>query len=101
MAQIKFGCKDGTYAYSDDDGKTWRWNTNNRPCPLHACKDYGIPCDPEAQQAAIDTHMDAFIAEYRATQPAVPSLEEQHEMRAAFGPGKEIVDVITGRRFTT
>jgi hypothetical protein len=88
-------------AYSDDNGKTWHWLTNNSPCPLDACKKYGIPCDPVAQAAAIEKHMDDFIAEYRRHQPAVPSPEEQFAMRAAFGPNAEVVDVITGRRFRT
>ena len=41
------------------------------------------------------------IAAYRAAQPATPSSEEVFEARAAFGPGVEVVDVFTGRKFRT
>ncbi len=88
-------------AYSDDGGKTWRWCSNDSVIMLDVCRDYGIPCDTKAQEAARNGYVDAFLAEYRASQPATPSAEEQYEMRAAFGPGKTIVDVITGRKFTT
>lgn len=88
-------------AYTEDGGQTWRWTTNNAPCPLDACQEYGIPCNPALQKRAIEKHMDEVIARYKATQPAEPSAEEQYEMRAAFGPGKEVVDVITGRKWRT
>lgn len=42
-----------------------------------------------------------FMDAYRAAQPATPSAEELIEMRAAFGPGTAVVDVITGRTVTT
>jgi hypothetical protein len=31
----------------------------------------------------------------------VPSDEEMYEMRAAFGPGQKIVNVVTGQEYTT
>lgn len=41
----------------------------------------------------------AFCAEYRKAQAnRKPSAEELFEMRAAFGEGAEVVDVISGRR---
>lgn len=42
----------------------------------------------------------AFIRAYAAAQPAEPTLAERVEARNAFGAGAEVVDVITGRRFT-
>ena len=96
---------DGTTTFRStaytDDRKVWRWESNACPCPIDACREYGIPIDPAAQTAALDAHRDAFLAAYRAAQPATPSPEEQYEMRAAFGPGKQVVDVITGRKWTT
>jgi hypothetical protein len=88
-------------AYTDDGGATWCWVSNNRPVPLDACREYAIPCDFFAQKAAESAHLDAFMAAYRASQPATPSPEEQFELRAAFGSGKTVVDVVTGRRWTT
>jgi hypothetical protein len=89
-----------SYAYTDD-GKVWKWESNDRPCPLDACREYGIPVDVNAQRRAERVHIDAAMAAYRASQPAVPSEEEQYEMRAAFGAGKEVVDVVTGRKWKT
>lgn len=40
------------------------------------------------------------LATYRAVDPE-PSAEERFELAAAFGPGVEVVNVITGRRTTT
>jgi hypothetical protein len=43
--------------------------------------------------------MAKHIAEYTAFQKAHPPTEEElADMRAAFGPGQEVVDVISGRR---
>lgn len=88
-------------AYSDDDGKTWRWCSNDQYVPLDACLSHSVPCDMEAQRAARDAQFAEFARQYKAQQPAVPSPERQAEMRAAFGPGVEVVDVISGRKFTT
>lgn len=44
-----------------------------------------------------DQETQAFLAEYRRTKKA-PGREELAEMRAAFGTGTEVVNVITGRR---
>lgn len=90
-----------TKAYTEDGGKTWRWCSNNAYCPQDACEEYGIPCDPEAQKAARDEQTARFLEEYRRNQPAVPSDEEIAEARAAHGPGVTLVDVFTGRKFTT
>jgi hypothetical protein len=101
FTKTEYGRTFTSTAYTDD-GKVWKWDTNDRPVPLDAAKSYGIPIDPEAQKAAEDAYVDAFITEYRdARKNYQPSAEEQYEMRAAFGSGKDIVDVITGQRFKT
>jgi len=49
-----------------------------------------------------DRETQAFLAEYRrANKGRKRSAEEIFEMRAAFGPGETVVDVITGERFET
>lgn len=87
-------------AYSDDGGRTWRWESNDSPCPLHSCKSYQIPCDEAAQAQLISDHLDEFARKYHEAQARMtPEQEAEHafELRAAFGPGKEIVDVLTGK----
>ena len=91
---------DTSEAYTEDGGRTWRWASNDRCCPLDACEEYGIPVDPVAQEAAREREMDEFLAEYRANYTG-PSDEERVEARAAMGPGVEMVNAITGHRWTT
>lgn len=54
--------------------------------------------DVEATKAAADEESSRWAAEYRAQMANhVPSEEELFEMRAAFGEGATIVDVISGQ----
>lgn len=82
-----------------------RWNSNGQVPPSdvidHAVAG-GVPgIDVNACELARAADTRAFFAEYRRRQPAVPSAEERAEARAAFGPGVEVVDAISGRRFRT
>ena len=97
----RFSSKTPSDAYTEDGGKTWRWCSNNAVITVQTCKEHDIPCDPVAQEAAYQDHLDKFLASYRANQPAEPSAEEKFEMRAAFGPNADVVDVITGRKWRT
>lgn len=97
----KFSSKEPSEAYTEDGGKTWRWCSNNSYLMLDTCAKFGVPCDPVAQEAARSAQVDKFLESYRKNQPATPSPEEEFEMRAAFGPGAEVVDVITGRKWRT
>ena len=51
----------------------------------------------EATHAAREAEVEAELAEYRAKYKG-PSDEELAEMRAAFGPGTTVVNVITGKK---
>lgn len=43
-----------------------------------------------------------FLKEYcERMKDHVPSAEERYEMRAAFGEGQTVVNVITGKKYTT
>ena len=42
-----------------------------------------------------------FVAEYRKRPRRALSAEARYEMRAAFGPGETVVDVISGRKYRT
>ncbi len=53
--------------------------------------------DVEATKVARDKQVDEQIAEYRKSRRNYTySAEELYEMRAAFGPGTTVVDVLTG-----
>ena len=51
--------------------------------------------DSAATRAARAAEVEADLESYRASR-TVPSAEERAEMRAAFGAGTKVVDVITG-----
>ena len=54
--------------------------------------------DMDATQRARDKEVDESIAEYRRNaRPATQ--EELMEMRAAFGPGETVVDILTGQTY--
>lgn len=78
-----------------------RWKSNDAVVPRFVYDEAFVVCPPE-QGAAYDTETSRFISKYRASQAArAPSAEEQFEMRAAFGPGVDVVDVLSGRRHRT
>lgn len=77
-----------------------RWNSNGSVPPqdiLDLWAHLKKPFNLEASVAAREEELTKFLAEYRAN-ARPPSDEEIHEMRAAFGPGIEVVNVITGLR---
>jgi hypothetical protein len=92
--------KDGTLAISADG--VARWTTNGTVIPadcaaLFAALGLADDLDLAATTAARDTETAAFLADYRASQPATASAEEIAGMTAAFGPGETVVDIISGR----
>jgi hypothetical protein len=65
------------------------------------CREYGWTA-PAGQEAAYSAYCEKVVAEYRAARRNAPvSDEEAFEMRAAFGPGVEVVNVLTGRKHRT
>lgn len=75
------------------------WASNDRPVPPHVFTEAFAEA-PENQGAADRSHTKAFLAEYRKSRAnRVLSDEERFEMRAAFGAGAEVVDVVTGQKF--
>jgi len=89
-------------------------NPENQPSVpvVHACGHTGerkrFEDDPDGEQArAFEARrlcLECSIANYRKTQ-ANRTPEEEAELayarRAAFGPGVKVVDVFTGREYTT
>ena len=79
-----------------------RWTSNNRVMPKD-CREilshtaYRDLFSEEASRAAEDAETAAFLESYRKNYTR-PSEEEKAEMRAAFGPGSTVCDIITGER---
>lgn len=76
-----------------------RWNSNNQVPPadiVALAPQIGLPVDVAACTVARDADTAAFLTIYRK-RPHHVSAEERAEMRAAFGPGTKVVNVITGR----
>ena len=87
-------------AYTDD-GKVWRWVSNDSVIMLDVIRDYAIPADLAAQQEAYDKYVSDFLAKCRKPGKRRVSEEERSEARAAFGKGKRVVNVVTGQTYTT
>ena len=79
------------------------YNRIDRPAHEEICDQFHQPWN-EKQRAAYEAHTAAAIERYRQAQARrTPEqiAEEQFEMRAAFGPGVEVVNIITGKRTRT
>lgn len=79
------------------------WNANNSVIPPFVYKDAGYLV-PEAQQRAYDKQLDESLGRYKRAQEnmsAEARAEMAFEMRAAFGPGETVVDVLTGKTYRT
>ena len=96
-------------AYTDADGIV-RWKSNDSVPPADILENASLP---EAT-VLLSTHVreletEAFLADYVRqqeefwTEPkyAEARAEQRAEMRAAFGPGEEVVNVFTGRKHRT
>jgi len=96
-ARLQKSLKDDTYLMNGVLCWTSCRSQEDRPVPMHVFKDAGVE-PPPGQKAACEAHTSASIAAYRkAMENYVPSDEEMFEMRAAFGPGTTVVNVITGK----
>jgi hypothetical protein len=79
-----------------------RWKSNGRVPPDDCLADFaelGLPFNIAATKAEYEAETQKFLSEYRKREAnRKPSAEELFEMRAAFGEGAEVVNVITGRK---
>lgn len=83
--------KDGAY----------RWKSSNNVPPAEivnfwAMAGYITFAEAHASVSVGEAETAAFLDAYRKNPPKVTA-EERAEMRAAFGPGAEVVNVITGK----
>lgn len=86
-------------AYQDIDG-IYRWKSNNHIPFNDMLETWGLSKDEiQKHEEARNKDTDSFLSEYRKQMKNhVPSNEEMYEMRAAFGEGTTIVNVITGKK---
>jgi hypothetical protein len=73
---------------------------------MQELKDAGLVDETTVTRTAVarDVHTTAFLKEYRVAQlnrTAEQIREERFEARAAMGPGVEMVNIITGEKYTT
>lgn len=87
-------------AYKDDSG-IWRWKSNNRIPFTDMLKAWNLDDETIHKcEKTRDIEDEAFLNEYKKTmENHVPSDEEMYEMRAAYGPGTTVVNVVTGKKF--
>ncbi len=92
-----------TYSFKMSLDGVPRWISNDQIPPADAIKNLFIDQVPGFNHALTDKRRNdetqVFLAESRKQQATkVISPEEMSEMRAAFGRGTTVVNVITGRR---
>jgi len=85
-------------SYTDSEGVI-RWKSNDRVPFDDLLENAGVDTDTRQRcRVARDADTEKTLSEYReAMKNHVPSDEEMYEMRAAFGPGAKVVNVITGK----
>lgn len=78
-----------------------RWNSNGNYIPDDFCEklEYaGFNFSREATRAKREVQTSKFIEQYIAKQTE-PTAEDMNEMRAAFGEGATVVNLLSGRRY--
>lgn len=84
-------------------GPVVRWKSNNAVIPPCVLEDALLV--PWAEQVAMyEKEATAWIARYRkaqANRSAEEIAEEKAEIRAAFGPGEIVVNILTGEEILT
>lgn len=74
------------------------WSSNDSPVPPHVFRENFVTM-PENQKPVYDAHTNKVLEGYRTFREEHGySEEEKAEMRAAFGPNANVVNVITGQR---
>ena len=76
-----------------------KWKTNGSYLPSEVIEKLaygGFEFSPEATRAKREEQTTAFLRDYRKNHRTTE--EEKNEMRAAFGPGQTVINIITGER---
>lgn len=80
-----------------------RWKSNDRVPPKECIMEAfekGFPVDVDKSLEISDKETSEFLENYRKNYRG-PYEEDRMEARAAFGPGVELVNVITGKKWKT
>lgn len=88
------------YTSPDEDHKIVRWVSNDSVIPQDIAEAAGWAYQDEMNEAR-DRQSAAAIEQYikaQANRTPDQIAEEEFEMRAAFGPGTEVVNIFTGKR---
>lgn len=96
VAAVKGAVQDATI----DKNGAISWKSNGRYLPDDYCEKLefaGYPFSREATKAAREAQVAQELAEYRSNYRG-PSASDLDEMRAAFGEGTTVVNVLTGRK---
>jgi len=84
---------------SQDETGAWFWHSNENYLFNDCLEKAGIDFDSEAQDSARSKANEKFISEYREFMETYEySDEEKAGMRAAFGEGAEVVNIVTGKK---
>ena len=113
MPQHRDHAKHVSYFYAQEfslgDDNAYRWDTSNNVVPDDIVSSWayegliGLAVLAKHKKAA-EADLAKFLAGYRKAQAArTPEqlAEEAAEMRAAFGPGQKIVNIVTGQMTQT
>jgi len=93
------------YEYDIEDDGAIKWKSNGHYVPsdvYEKLEKQGAIFNREATDKKREEQTRKFIEDYRKRMAGhKPTFEEQAEMNAAFGPGKKIINVITGEEYIT
>lgn len=94
-----------TKSYWDINDRVYRWRSNDNIPFEDLLKEQGVPsgiidhCN-RIRDEETATMMEQYRQRWRNLS-AEERAERDFELRAAFGPGEDVVDVISGERFRT
>jgi len=91
------------YTTVSEDHKILRWSSNDAVIPRDIVQELEWPHRVEMDEAR-DIETAASIEQYKAARSNISDeqlAEEAFERRAAFGPGEEIVNILTGERYVS
>ena len=96
--EVRAAVEHAASAATVDENGAISWKSNGRYLPDDYCEklEYtGYPFSREATAAARQTQVAKELAEYRRNYRE-PSAAERDEMRATFGEGATVIDVLAG-----
>ena len=91
------------YSNKEEFHTVLRWDSNDNTVPMDLCQ-LGKWTYIEQQRETMEIETRRFMRKYQEAQRnrTAEEIAQQHdEARAAMGQGVEMVDVITGERYTT